>query len=222
MADVKDKGKDKGKLKLYYFAGKGRGEISRYLLAEAKIPYEDIRIDGKKDWVDGAKYKDKMPFGQIPVLEIPGPAGFKLAESQAVERYIARLGKLYGSNELETAQIDMIVEGIHDTIREWITARFIKDEAEKKAKLDKYFSEDLPRWAGYLTAQLKANNGGTGYFVGKDATLADIVFMHVFDNILTTNASALTAHAELAALHKRVAERPNIAAWIKSRPQTGW
>jgi len=219
MADAKDKGKQ---LKLYYFNGRGRGEVSRYLLAEAKIPYEDVRIDGGKDWAAGACYKNKMPFGQVPVLEIPGAAGFKLAESAAVERYIARLGKLYGANELEAAQIDMVVEGIADAARDWITATRIKDESDKKAKLDKYFKEDFPRWAGQLTALLKANNGGSGYFVGSNVSLADIVFFHAFETISGSNPTAIAAFPELAALIKRVAERPNIAAWIKSRPASAW
>jgi len=207
-----------GKLKLYYFNGRGRGEFSRYLLAEAKIPYEDIRIDAKKDWMTGVNYKAKMPFGQVPVLEIPGAAGYKLAQSSAVERYIARLGKLYGSNELEAAQIDMILEGMNDLAKGWRVAVSGADETEKKTKTAAYFKDEFPRWAGQITALLKANNGGAGYFVGKDVSLADIGLMFLFDNILASNSHALDSSPELAALYKRVQDRPNIAAWIKARP----
>ncbi len=33
-------------MKLFYFAGRGRGEQVRLLLADLKQPYEDVRLDG--------------------------------------------------------------------------------------------------------------------------------------------------------------------------------
>jgi len=219
MADAKAQS---GKPKLYYFNGRGKAELARYLLAEAQCPYEDIRIDAKKDWNDGAKYKEKMPFGQVPVLEIPGAAGCKLAESAAIERHIARIGKLYGANELDAARIDMIVEGVHDAIKNWGAATRVKDDTEKKTKLDAYFKDEFPRWMGQLTTLLKANNGGGGYFVGTNASLADFTVFAALDHVVASNAVALAPFPELAGLLKRVCERPRIADWIKNRPKSDW
>lgn len=52
--------------KLYYFDFKGRAEVIRLVFALAGQKYEDIRFS--KDKLD--EYKDKTPFGQVPVLEI--------------------------------------------------------------------------------------------------------------------------------------------------------
>ncbi len=38
-----------GKLKLTYFNGRGRGEPSRLILAQAGVDYEDVRIEFA-DW----------------------------------------------------------------------------------------------------------------------------------------------------------------------------
>jgi len=123
-----------GKLKLYYFNGRGRGEVSRLLCKEGDIEFEDIRVDGKSDWKAGANLKDKMPFGQMPVLELKD--GTKIAQSAAIERYLARLGKLYGKDETEAAVIDMVCEGLTDTLKGLMKALFESgsDENVKKSK----------------------------------------------------------------------------------------
>jgi len=116
------------KLKLQYFGGRGRAEISRIMLAEKKIAYEDFRVDGK-DW---PAMKSKAPFGQMPILHI---GNTQIAQSKSIERYIARAYGLNGANELEAARVDMIAEGIRDAVTNYFTAAFLKDENEKKNQI---------------------------------------------------------------------------------------
>jgi len=201
------------KLKLQYFAGRGRAEISRIMLAEKKVAYEDVRVEGK-DW---PALKPKAPFGQMPILHI---GNTQIAQSHSIERYIARTHGLFGANDLEGAKIDMITEGIRDAVTAFFTAIFLKDANEKKTKIETYFKDEFPRWAQQLTAILKENGDGKGYFVGNDVTYADINFYVAFEVVQSTNAAAFTAFPELSALIARVAARPNIAHWIKTRPQT--
>ena len=47
---------------------KGRGEVIRFIFAQAGIEYEDKRID-KKDW---PQLKPTTPTGMLPVLEVDG------------------------------------------------------------------------------------------------------------------------------------------------------
>jgi len=213
-----------GKLKLYYFNGRGRGEVSRLLCKEGDIEFEDIRVDGKSDWKAGANLKDKMPFGQMPVLELKD--GTKIAQSAAIERYLARLGKLYGKDETEAAVIDMVCEGLTDTLKGLMKALFESgsDENVKKAAILKYFNDaesGWPRWGAQLNAILKANK--SGWFVGSSISLADIIsFNHLSNYVLPNNADALKNFPELQALIKAVEARPKIAAWLKARPATAF
>jgi glutathione S-transferase len=203
------------KPQLFYFNGRGRGEVSRLICAEAKIAYDDKRVEGK-DW---PAMKPTTPFGQMPLLK---HGAVTIAQSAAIERYLARLGKLYGANDLEGAQIDMVCEGVHDAVKAFHTAFWTKDAAEKKTKMEAYFKDEFPRWAGQLTALLKANNGGAGYFVGAGVTYADILVYVGFEDVHKANAEAFKAFPELTAHFARVAARPNIAAWIKARPETSF
>jgi glutathione S-transferase len=202
------------KLKLYYFSGKGRGEVTRLMLAESKTPFEDMRIKGE-DWM---KHKPEMPFGQMPVLEIDG---WKLAESGAIERYVARKTNLYGSTIMEQAAIDMVVEGCNDCSATWGQIHFSK-AADAKEKMATYLKDEAPRWAGLLNGILKKNDSGKGFMVGKTLTYADIAVYRHFSFLNGLNPDVLKNAPELSALCDRVAARPNIAEYVKNRPASDY
>ncbi|GMR30498.1 hypothetical protein PMAYCL1PPCAC_00693, partial [Pristionchus mayeri] len=57
--------------KLTYFDLRARGEPIRMMFAIAGVPLEDVRIDGRKDWI--AMVKNKVtPFDTLPMLEVDG------------------------------------------------------------------------------------------------------------------------------------------------------
>jgi len=200
------------KPQLYYFNGRGRAECTRILLTEAGMEFEDKRIEGK-DW---PALKPTAPYGQMPFLKV---GGHTIAQSAAMERWAARAAKMYGANDLQAAQVDMVCEGVNDAMAKFSPALFNKDENEKKTLLAAYFKDEFPKWGTALTGLLKSN-AGSGYFVGADATLADVRCYVAFDMIRNVNAEAFKAFPELSALLDRVAARPKVAAWIKARPVT--
>jgi len=203
------------KLRLFYFDGRGRAEIIRYIFAQGNVAYEDVRIQGK-DWPNE---KAKMPFGQMPVLQVDD---FMLAQSNAIERYAGKIAGLYGKDALEQAKIDMVIEALHDTAANFMKANYSKDEADKKAQFEAYFKNDFPKWCGYLENCLKANNGGKGFFVGDSVSIADIHFYGLTSAVLGAKSDALSGHQLLADLKDRVAKLDRIAAWEKKRPQTAF
>lgn len=90
---------------LTYFDGRGLGEIPRLLLHEAGVKFEDRRLK------DIAALKPELPFGQVPLYQ---EGDFKLVQSQAIARYIARTHNLYGKDAHEAAQIDSVIDGVND------------------------------------------------------------------------------------------------------------
>lgn len=90
---------------LTYFDGRGLGEIPRLLLHEAGVKFEDRRLK------DIAPLKPELPFGQVPLYQ---EGDFKLAQSQAIARYIARTHNLYGKDAHESALIDSFIDGLND------------------------------------------------------------------------------------------------------------
>ena len=198
---------------LIYFNGRGRAEITRILFKEAGVNFVDKRVEGK-DW---PAYKPQTPFGQMPVLEVNGK---QIAESGAIERYVARVTNAYGASAWESAQVDQTCEALHDTFGPLMATFGIKDAEEKKTKTAAFFADHYPGWTAKLEKLLESNNGGNGYFVGTGVTLADIHFFVAYDNVLRQNAAGLDRFPKLKALHARVGARPNIAAWIRARPDT--
>ncbi|VDN38140.1 unnamed protein product [Cylicostephanus goldi] len=86
--------------KLTYFEARGAAEVIRQIFALAGAEYEDVRIP-RDEW---PKHKSvsittnslfrnaiwpnaKMPFGQMPVLEVDGQ---QLAQSFAIARFLAK------------------------------------------------------------------------------------------------------------------------------------
>lgn len=95
--------------KLTYFNSQALGEAIRLLLHYGKIEFDDVRIDFEKDWPTYPK--EKLPLGQIPVLEIDGKV---LYQSIAICRYLARKFKLVGDTALEDYEIDNAVDNLND------------------------------------------------------------------------------------------------------------
>jgi len=191
---------------LTYFNGRGRAEISRMILAEAGVEYDDVRV------TDHTVLQDKLPFGQLPLYE---EGNFKMVQSISIARYLARKYGLGGKNEHDAAHADMIVDGIVDLN----VARNSAKTEEEKANVVKV---TLPKWLGFFEALLKKNHEGKGHFVGENLTYADILMLIAIDNVNAGAPGLIDSYPLLKDLRERVACRPRIAAWIAKRPQTNF
>lgn len=95
--------------KLIYFNGRGLAETSRMLLKAAGQQFEDYRYpltmkDGQFLRPEWDADKSKYMYEKIPVLEIDG-GKHTIAQSKAIERFLARRFNMFGSNDTEAAII---------------------------------------------------------------------------------------------------------------------
>jgi glutathione S-transferase len=157
-------------LKFYYFNLQARGELTRLILAAADRSYEDIRFD-QEHWPE---YKPKMILGQCPVLELAD--GTQIPQSITIARYVAREAGLAGSDNLESAKIDAVVDTQRD-VNEIFYAKvfFEKDETKKEEELKKFLSETLVKHVENLGKLKKAYSQDERYFVGNKLSWADIL-----------------------------------------------
>ncbi|KAH9508180.1 Glutathione S-transferase 1 [Bulinus truncatus] len=198
-------------IKLTYFNGRGRAEVSRLVLAVAGQKYEDVRLAGDQ-W---AALKPKTPFGQLPVLEVDGKS---FGQSLAIATYLAREFNLYGKTNLDGLKIDQVVQLCTDFQNAGSKAYYEKDEA-KKAELLKNLKEvEAPKYLGFFEKLLKEN--GSGYFVGSSLTLADLLVYDLVFNYQQRSAVNTEGYPLLQAFYKKVDNHDKIKAYVSKRPNT--
>lgn len=198
--------------KLYYFDIKGRAEIIRMVLKQAGIEFEDIRFK-KKEWLE--KYKTLSPLGTCPWLEVGD--NDRYGGSLVVARYIAEQTGLAGTNDIENAQL----AGIADTVFDWMDAGigpYFVSDLEKKKKLMEEFVKKSPKWCDVLEGTVTTS----GWIYGQKITWVDLLIAVGIDmlcSVYPTN-DLFVNYPKLSALKAKVEEQPNIAKWLKERPQT--
>lgn len=132
---------------IYFDAPVSRGEECRLALHLAGIDFEDVRLQ----FADWPAYREKTPFGAIPVLELPGrPA---LAQSNAILVFIGRGHGLHPEDAFEAARHEAMMGHVEDLRgRLGLTLR-MKDE-EKKRVREELAATYIPHWASYAERQL--------------------------------------------------------------------
>ncbi|CAD5114941.1 DgyrCDS3972 [Dimorphilus gyrociliatus] len=205
------------KYTLHYFDGRGRGEGIRLLFKIAGKEFEDKRYTFS-DWPE---YKPKTPFGQLPVLTVDDVV---IAQTHAIGRYLAREFNLYGSNSLEAAIVDQVVENNSDLITPSIPWLFGEKDEATKAELKASYFETIGVQLNHLGKFL----GDKDYFLGDKISYADVVFFTGLEFIILKGEGtpemlkALEEVPNLKKLYDRVASYPAVAEWIKVRPQNSF
>jgi glutathione S-transferase len=128
-------------------------------------------------------------------------------------------GRLW-THQLQLTIADLVSEA-HDTHHP-IGAHLYYEEQKREAKRRaKYFRENrIPRFLGWFESVLERNPGGKPHLAGSSLTYADLSLFHVLEGIIyafpRAMARALPNAPNVAALHRGVAGRPRIEAYLAS------
>ena len=195
------------KVTYFDFAG-SRGEEVRLALVIAGVAFDDNRV--KPD--DFARIKAELPFGSLPVFEMPGHGVF--AETNAILRLIGRLHRLHPDDPWDGARHDAVLEACEELRQRLSATSRIADAAEKKAARQALAADYIPRWAKGIERLI-----GEGPFVGgAQPAVADIkVYMiekalsgGTYEDIPTT---VLDPFDRLKAVARGIASHPAVLAW---------
>jgi len=212
--------------KLSYFSGRGLAECARLVFAVAEEPFEDFRF--KDNWPE---HKPRFTFKKVPVLELDGK--IQICQSRAIERFLAKTFDLYGSSDLEVAEIEQFTEQINDIRSAYMVARekdnlakeLGKEAAAGEGFQDKYFSTRIHEEMALLES-VQSKSSSKDYFVGSKLSLIDIQFfalcefglLSTFPKAKENFQKALDNAPTLHAIYKRVGALPQIVAHIAKRP----
>lgn len=191
------------------FASQGRAEPIRLALAIGDIEFEDYRIE----WDKWPSIKDTMPFGIVPILEVNGE---KLAQSNAILRYIGKLTGLYPTDALEAFRVDEFV----DTISEVMEQAFLYNGPDKDVLREtrQKFCDNIPRYVGTLDKMVKESGKGP-FFLGEKVTIADLKVQQAFvmissDFLEFVDTNVFDEYTTLKAISQAVNDLPPVRQWV--------
>ncbi|KAF9198052.1 hypothetical protein BGZ49_001252, partial [Haplosporangium sp. Z 27] len=198
-----------------YFGLHGFGVIPRMILAAAGANFTS-RVP--TDWAN--EDKQHSPFGVMPLLKetsADGKTTIQVAESDAIERYLAKKFGFAGDNAFEENVINTYSSNtsalqLNIYYKTWTF--FVKDpvqNAENKAQL---LNGLVAIWIKNHEQHLSAN-GSNGHYFGNKTTLADIKTAYVIGLIQHMKPDLITeeTYPALMKVKTTVDAIPSLKAW---------
>lgn len=213
---------------LYYWPSiQGRGEFVRLALEEGGASYIDVarRGDGVSKMmmlIDGRRTKrppyappflkaGKLMIGQTAnILLYLGPR-LRLVPRSEVDRLWA--------HQLQLTVTDLVKE-VHDTHHPLSSQLYYKEQrAAAKRYTDLFWRHRVPKYLGYFEDVLEKSGGP--YLFGRRLCYADLSLFQVIAGLRYSFPKRMKRYERevprLVALHDKVAARPRIAAYLKSK-----
>lgn len=169
--DLPNWARSQSRVKLVYWDERGMGDMVRFLLEFAMIPYDEENITSKSQFQE-FKAAGRAAFDQVPMLEIDG---FRVVQTQAILRYIAGKKSLRGESLKEEALADGVAAAVADHRMPLITIP-CKDDPEEARK--QWITVNLPKLCRQLEG-LMAEHGGC-CLAGPTITYADVAVFELF------------------------------------------
>lgn len=196
------------KPKLIYFdAPVSRGEECRLALHLAGIEFDDVRIKPEA-W---PALKEQMPYGGLPVLELPGRA--PLAHANAILVLIGRRHGLHPADDFEAARHEGMMAHVED-LRAVVGPTIRMGEAEKKTAREAIVAGFLPAWARAAEKNILV----APFFGGDKLHVVDLklhmaVRWFIGGKVDHIPATIFDACPKLLAVHNAVRDHPGVQAW---------
>jgi len=220
---------------LFYWPSiQGRGEFVRLALEAAGADYVDVaRERGRGLGVAAMLRVMEDPALARPPFAPPFLRAGKqvIAQTANVLHFLGpRLGLVpkaeatrLWAHQLQLTVEDLVVD-VHDTHHPVAMNLYYEDQkAESKRRAQFFTEERAPELLGYFENVLQRNlgsGGPRGYMIGRSLSYVDLSMFQIvaglryaFPKLMTRLEPVIPG---LVALHDRVAQRPNIAAYLAS------
>jgi glutathione S-transferase len=210
---------------LYYWPTiQGRGEYVRLALEDAGAEYADAARSG------GVAAMMKMMQGQRATPPFAPPflkaGSLVIGQTANILLYLgsrhrlapkAEAGRLW-VHQLQLTITDLVLE-IHDTHHPLGPSLYYEDQrAPAKKRTEQFWKERVPKYLGYFE-RILAGSGGS-YLLGRRVCYVDLSLFQIVEGLRYAFPRRMKAFERriprLVALHDRVAERPNIKAYLFS------
>lgn len=219
---------------LYYWPGiQGRGEFIRLALEEAGADYTDVARRAESSGM--GKRAMLALIEEANVATPPFAPPFLKAGEQIIAQTANILlflgprlglvpdddaGKLW-VHQLQLTIADLVAEA-HDTHHPIASGLYYRDQKpEALRRAADFTGVRMPKFFDYFESVLERNPSGRAWLAGEALTYADLSLFQVIAGLRYAFPKAMQrlepAYPLLAALHDRVATRPRIARYLKSK-----
>lgn len=216
---------------LYYWPSiQGRGEFVRLALEDAGAAYDDVarRPASEGGGIPALQAVLRGDRGGVRPLAPPVLVSGELvlAQTAAILHWLApRLGLTPAddagaavTHQLVLTVLDLVDEA-HDTHHPIAASLYYEDQKEEARRRAHHFTtQRMPKFLTYFEDVL--SRSGTGWLVGREATVADLALFQVITGLQYASPRAfraLSARLPLSlALRERVEDRPRLAAYLAS------
>ena len=218
---------------LYYWPSiQGRGEFVRLALEEAGADYIDIARGAARS---GRGVPALMRLLRDPAIPRPPFAppilkagGQVIAQTANILQFLGprlrlapgdEAGRVW-AHQLQLTLADFVKEA-HDTHHPIAAGLYYEEQAREARRYARYFLEErLPKYLDYFESVL-ARNPKQGWMAGRALSYVDLSMFQVIAGLRYAFPRAMARLAPacplLMALSRRVATRPRIAAYLKSK-----
>jgi glutathione S-transferase len=218
---------------LYYWPGlQGRGEFVRLALEEAGADYVDVARQSGAGKGVAAMMKILRSRGEA---DIPFAPPF-LRDDDVLVSHVANillyLGPKLGlapksdklrfvANGLQLTITDFVAE-VHETHHPLSLDLYYEDQIEAaKQRAAGFIKHRIPKFMAYFERVLQQNPDGEALAIGGALTYVDLSLFQVIEGLLYAFPRAMhgfdAKYRALAALRGKVAARPNIKLYLKSK-----
>lgn len=211
---------------LYYWTGiQGRGEFVRLALEDAGAAYADVaRVKGDQAIMPflRGEYPGALPFAP-PFLR----AGrLVIAQTANILAYLAprhglipatAASQIYAMQLQET--VTDVVSEAHDTHHPIAVDQYYEEQrGEARKRAAAFCTQRMPKYLGYFEQVLERGDGN--HAIGRKHSYVDLSLFQLMSGLEyafpKTMKGLRRKTTRLRALHARVAERSNIAAYLAS------
>jgi glutathione S-transferase len=219
-------------IELYYWPGiQGRGEFVRLMLEDAGAAYVDVARERKNGLMGMMRILEGEESGALPFAPPFVKVGKTIVSQTAnVLAYLApRCGLVPDDETLRTEahQIQLtiadFVDEIHDTHHPIAGGLYYENQkSAAKRRAQDFVKERMPKYLGWLEKVLARNTKSAGqWLVGSDRTYVDLSAFQIVEGLRYAFPNAMErlepSIPGVAALSDRVAKRPRIATYLKSK-----
>jgi glutathione S-transferase len=198
----------------------GKAEAIRLLFEDNGIEYKEIRFTGQ-EWRQGGLKQEYLEkgislFGQVPIVSIGDE---HMCQTNAILRHFARVHDLYGNDNAQMYQADLVADGVDDWRKNYVSLVY----GDFDNKIGAYLDKDVPSTIETFEKILSRSKGQPFFVRSEKPTFADYLVLDMLILLHRLQNDCLDKHSAplLKKFYETMMNRKGIDAYLKSgrRPE---